>query len=547
MSAVVYPLDESRRRQVRVIVALAVLVASIIAVPGATPAHSAADPAITYVFQFANDAADAEGGAGRLIEGTATSNDVDVTVDGRDMRIKMNCDDLFRLYAEKFGGTVDRSHPDWGFGTKKDPDKGDPDHFRVWDFFLFDETKNVFCGNVDMAPDSVTLPVIFGPGQFQFQIIFAANNNVDGITNGPGEVVQGSSDSNTPTVTLFEQPQGCVTDDQVECVPLDLVLHVSCSDRWHLWVEDSPNDTPLPRDDTNPLWGYGEKDDPTVGSDPPHPRIWDLFIFKLGSDKKCGNPDFTVGEPDITVEKTPDSQEPVDTLVVFTITVTNTGDVPLTGAWVADDKVITGGNGDRIAVPECARSIADVRDGVGIDSGAVGVTFEVDEVFWYTCEFETADGLTNTATAVATFESTGLADVDDAVVEIPAPSSPDITVEKTPDSQEPVDTLVVFTITVTNTGDVPLTGAWVADDKVITGGNGDRIAVPECARSIADVRDGVGIDSGAVGVTFEVDEVFWYTCAFETADGLTNTATAVATWESTGLADVDTAVVEVNG
>ena len=289
---------------------------------------------------FANDAGTAPGGAAREISGTATSNELDVTVDSVDLELKVNCDDLYHLYPNEFAapGDVlarDGSNPDWGFGEKKDPDEGDG-HFRVWDFFLFDKNDGVYCGNTDLAPNPGDLPVIFGPGQFQFQFIFA-NDTED----GPGELLQGSSDDNIATVTL---------EDGTE-----LLLHVSCSDNFHIFADDDV--TLLPKDERNPNWGWGEKDDPTEG-EPGHIRVWDFFIFKLGSDNTCGNPDFTVGDPAIDIEKTPDLQVLVGGGVVFfTITVTNIGEVDLSDTAVTDPEVA-----------DCAKDAATVE---GLNNGDV--------------------------------------------------------------------------------------------------------------------------------------------------------------------------------
>ena len=377
----------------------------------------------------------------------------------------------------------------------------------MWDFFIHRKSKNTFCGNTDLAPDPGALPVVFGPGQYQFQFIFATNNNVDGTLNGPGEVLQGSSDTNTPTVTL---------EDGTE-----LVLHVSCSDRFHLWLEDSPNDTPLLRDDTNPMWGYGEKDDPTAASG--HPRIWDLFIYKLGSDKQCGNPDFTIGEPSIDIDKSPDLQVLAGGgVVTFTITVTNDGDVDLT------DTVVT----DPVS-PDCARDAGEVElllnnDGAPV---AVGSVFEVGESFTYTCNDEIAAGFTNTATAAAMWNGEPVEDSDDAVVQVA-----EIMITKTTLSDLPLvgGGVVSFQITVTNIGEVNLIDTAITD-----------ALVGDCAKDIATVMT---LSNGkiAVGTLLKVGESFTYTCADEVAAGFTNVAEVTAQSQTgVGVSDSDDAPVTV--
>lgn len=92
-------LGRGNRRSLWLALAVSVLVASIIAVPGATPAKSKASPDITFVFQFADGAGvDAAFDPTRTIDGTATSNDVDVSVPvgGRDCR-HADQDELRRL------------------------------------------------------------------------------------------------------------------------------------------------------------------------------------------------------------------------------------------------------------------------------------------------------------------------------------------------------------------------------------------------------------------------------------------------------------------
>ncbi len=125
------------------------------------------------------------------------------------------------------------------------------------------------------------------------------------------------------------------------------------------------------------------------------------------------------------------------TSVVYTIDVTNTGDVPLNTVAVADP-----------VTPACATTIGSL---------AVGASYE------YTCNATITQDTTNVAT-VASKDPQGTAlppKSDDAVVDVIAPS-----LSITKSVNKPVvlaGTTVTWTITVKNTGDAPLTNVTVSD------------------------------------------------------------------------------------
>ncbi|MFE0020109.1 hypothetical protein [Amycolatopsis sp. NPDC059021] len=126
--------------------------------------------------------------------------------------------------------------------------------------------------------------------------------------------------------------------------------------------------------------------------------------------------------------------------VTFTITVTNTGDSQLREVSVAD----------RIA-PHCGKSLG---------------TLEPQAKQTYTCTMVAGkDDFTNTATATGTdVTNRPVTATADAAVDVIHPAVA-ITKTASPAQVREGDT-VTFTIVVTNTGDVPLTGVTVADDKV---------------------------------------------------------------------------------
>lgn len=127
-------------------------------------------------------------------------------------------------------------------------------------------------------------------------------------------------------------------------------------------------------------------------------------------------------------------------LITFTITIGNTGDVPLTAVQVADDRV-----------PACAKQLG---------------TLEPQARQTYTCTAP-APGDDLAATAVATgIDPLGstLKVTGDAAVDVIHPAVK-IGQVATP-TQVRVGDTVTWTITVTNTGDVPLTAVAVTDDLV---------------------------------------------------------------------------------
>ncbi|WP_236808345.1 DUF7507 domain-containing protein [Amycolatopsis albispora] len=187
----------------------------------------------------------------------------------------------------------------------------------------------------------------------------------------------------------------------------------------------------------------------------------------------------TVIEPGVRIEKAaaPTSVREGDE-VTFTITVTNTGDVPLTSVAVADGMA-----------PSCARSIGALAVG-GVET--------------YQCVMAApADDFTNTATVSGTDPIGGaVSDSADAAVDVIHPAV-SITKVATPTAVRAGDQ-VTFSITVTNTGDVPLTGVSVVDDQT-----------PSCARTLGELA--------ANGSTS-------YTCSVTAgAAGFTNTATVTGT------------------
>ncbi len=149
----------------------------------------------------------------------------------------------------------------------------------------------------------------------------------------------------------------------------------------------------------------------------------------------------TVITPAVEIAKSPDLQQVLaGATATFDITVTNQGDVPLTGIVVTDP-----------LAPDCDRTLADLA---AFESTA------------YSCTLAgvVAD-LVNTATVDASDPLGGsLTDDDDAAVDV---VNPGVDIQKTPDAQTVLSgDVATFTITVTNDGDQDITDATVSDPAV---------------------------------------------------------------------------------
>ncbi|WHT19325.1 hypothetical protein N8J89_40635 [Crossiella sp. CA-258035] len=181
--------------------------------------------------------------------------------------------------------------------------------------------------------------------------------------------------------------------------------------------------------------------------------------------------------------------------VTFTVTVKNTGDVPLTNVVVSDP-----------AAPDCATTVPRL---------AVGAEHRV--VCTVTAP---ADDFVNTATGTGT-PPVGPPVTDDGTAKVTV-LHPGVNIAKEVQGG-PFRTgdTVTFTITVTNTGDAPLTAVTVADP-----------IAPSCARTLPDLAPGKSES---------------YTCAMPAgAEDVTNTASVTGT-PPTGLpvTDTDDAKVDV--
>jgi uncharacterized repeat protein (TIGR01451 family) len=195
------------------------------------------------------------------------------------------------------------------------------------------------------------------------------------------------------------------------------------------------------------------------------------------SDQSDGSVD--VIHPSIQIRKDPALQQILSgSNAVFTITVTNTGDVALSNVLVSDP-----------LAPDCGLVITTFLSGANTSYVCLVTNVVAD--------------FTNTISVIGTGPTlSDVSDMSDAVVDVIHPS---IQISKDPALQQVVsDSNAVFTITVTNTGDVALSNVVVSDP-----------LTPDC---------------GLVVTTFLSGASTSYLCLMTnvTAD-FTNTATVVGT------------------
>lgn len=214
----------------------------------------------------------------------------------------------------------------------------------------------------------------------------------------------------------------------------------------------------------------------------------------------------------INIEKTPDTQtaQPGAT-VNFVMTVTNTGNSPLSNVTVTDPICTTG--------PTLT----------GGDANTDGI-LQTTETWVYSCDVANAlVDFTNTATAEGTApDTTVVNDTDTATVDVLG--APGISIDKSPNVQiVQVGGTANFVMTVTNTGDLPLSNITVTDPVCTTG--------PTLT----------GGDTNTDGI-LQVTEAWTYDCAVTPVNApFNNTATVTGTAPDTTVVTAnDIATVSIN-
>ncbi|PDQ36060.1 MAG: hypothetical protein B5766_02655 [Candidatus Lumbricidophila eiseniae] len=214
--------------------------------------------------------------------------------------------------------------------------------------------------------------------------------------------------------------------------------------------------------------------------------------------------------PAITVVKTASSPHyQVGVPITYTFLATNTGNVPLSPAYVTDDQF--SGDGTITAVRCPATSLA------------VGASMSCTALFTPTQVDVDAGTVTNTATAHGTQPpingvTASPTHSTPSNVTITAPPTPSITIVKTvtPTVYQAGDTLT-YTFTVTNTGNVTLSNPTVTDDSFTGTGVLGPITCPSAVTSLAP---GASVECTAAYVTTSADV---------TAGQVLNTATSHGT------------------
>ena len=210
------------------------------------------------------------------------------------------------------------------------------------------------------------------------------------------------------------------------------------------------------------------------------------------SDDDDTNVVVPVDHPAITIEKRNGNNSGDTQTIVkgetahFTITVTNTGNVNLTGV-VVDDQL----------AQDCNRTAAQTAQ-------LYGETFTPGETFSYTCKQENVQASFKNVAVVSSDTPDTPDDSDDTDVVVPdKPKNPGIEVKKqNGDNSGDTQTVLkggtaTFTITVKNTGDTDITNVTITDQYV-----------PSCNRTAAQTAQ-------LYGEAFTPGETFSYTCTQE--------------------------------
>jgi uncharacterized repeat protein (TIGR01451 family) len=196
--------------------------------------------------------------------------------------------------------------------------------------------------------------------------------------------------------------------------------------------------------------------------------------------------------PSLSIDVTTDTRQVVvGTNVIYTVLVTNTGDVQLSSVEV-----------DSSSVASCAKSFGTLASGGATD---------------YQCSGVANADLTNVVIVQASEPTGGTVESSDGVpIDV---IQPGLNVDISPDSQQVVEgQSAVFNVTVTNSGDVTLTDIQVSDS-----------VVPNCANIIPNLA---------------ANERFTYSCNFQVTGNITNVVVASAQPPIGGTVTVsDSAVV----
>jgi uncharacterized repeat protein (TIGR01451 family) len=179
--------------------------------------------------------------------------------------------------------------------------------------------------------------------------------------------------------------------------------------------------------------------------------------------------------------------------ITYTYVIINTGNVTLNPVTLSDNVLGT--------ISSCSPPLGSLAPGGAITCTATHMTTQADI---------DAGGITNTATATG-YPPTGPPETDTSLVDVPAETTPSISVVKSasPGSFSAVGQTITYTYVITNTGNVTLSSVSLNDDKLGT--------ITSCNPVLGSLVPGASTTCTATHVT---------TLADLDAGGITNTATA---------------------
>ena len=172
------------------------------------------------------------------------------------------------------------------------------------------------------------------------------------------------------------------------------------------------------------------------------------------------------GTPAIGITKTADvtSVNAANQVITYTYTVSNAGDVPLTGITLSDDNFTPGDTNDDFSPTLSTNGNGDAILDVG-ESWTYTATYTVAQA-----DLDDGSDLVNVATADSNETAP---ETDDAIVDVVQNPNFTIVKEADVDSVSADGDVINYTYTITNTGNQSLTGVTLSDDNFTSGVPGD--------------------------------------------------------------------------
>ena len=231
----------------------------------------------------------------------------------------------------------------------------------------------------------------------------------------------------------------------------------------------------------------------------------------MTSDNDTFTATMVAANPCLEIVKTCLNENPylLGEVVQYNYTVTNCGNVTATNVIVTDDKVAVNGNAITLAPNESSSAFT---------ANYTVTQADVDE-----------GSFTNTATVTGMVNGASVSDTDTHTANAKVADEPCVQILKscTPNGPYQLNDLITYVYTVTNCGNVPLTGVMVTDDKEVVTGSAINLDVGS--------TDSTSFTASHTVVAGDV-----------TSGEIINTATVTATFEGNTYTDTDThtAVIE---